>query len=792
MKKYLKTTGFICLLAIAGITRCCGQALTGLQSGFAQYNKLAPQEKLFVHTDKNAYTAGELMWFKVYYVDGAYQRPADMSKVAYIEVLDKDQDAVMQAKVELKDGTGSGSVFVPVNLATGNYVLRAYTSWMKNFGPDLYFHKQVSIINLLKKTETQAKATAPEYDIQFFPEGGNLVSGINSTVAVKVANQFGTGADFKGAVLNKNNDTVARFSSYKFGMGRFVFKPDNQSVYHTVINIDGKTIQKELPKIYDSGYVMHVDDNSAGQLQITVTTNTGAANAYLFVHTRGVVKMAESAAIENGAAHFTIDKNKLGNGISHFTIFDANRRPVCERLYFKRPAKQLAVTAGSDQLQYNTRRKVDIAIDTKDGNNKPATANLSLSVYKLDDLQSTGSQDIESYLWLTSDLKGRIESPGYYLESTGAEANEAADNLMLTQGWRKFNWGDILKNNAPSFSFLPEYNGPIILGKLTDQSSGKPVKDIITYLAIPGKRVQVYAATSDSLGKLVFNMKGFYGPGEIVVQTNTVIDTTYHIDILNPFSEQYAKFNLPPLNLGNDATELVNNNLGMQVQNIYDNDKLRQFYDMGIDSSAFYGPPYKTYLLDNYTRFTTMEEVMREYVSEVNITHSSKDGFHIKVISGNGFLREDDPMVIIDGVPFFNMNKLFATDPLKIRKLEDVPYTFYWGPSVEEGVFNYTSYKGDLAGVEIDPHAVVMDYEGLEQQRVFYSPQYDTDKALNSRLPDFRNTLYWSPNVNTDANGKNSLSFYTSDQPGKYIGVIQGIAADGEAGSQTFTFQVVK
>lgn len=792
MKKYLKTTGFIYLLAIAGITRGYGQSLINLQNGFAQYNKLAPQEKLFVHTDKNAYTAGELMWFKLYYVDGTYQHPADMSKVAYIEVLDKDQDAVIQAKIELKDGVGSGSVFVPVNLTTGNYMLRAYTNWMKNFGPDYYFHKQLSIINLLKKAETQAKATLPDYDIQFFPEGGNLVNGINSTVAVKVANRFGAGADFKGAILNKNNDTVARFASYKFGMGRFAFKPDNQSGYRAVMNINGKTIQKDLPKVYDSGYVMHADDNSASQLTVTVSTNTGAANAYLFVHTRGAVKMAEAATVENGAAHFTIDKNRLPDGISHLTVFDNNRRPVCERLYFKRPAKQLAVTANSDQLQYNTRRKVDIAIDAKNGDNKPAIANLSLSVYKLDDWQNTDSQDIESYLWLTSDLKGRIESPGYYLKNAGAETDEAADNLMLTQGWSRFNWDDILKSNAPKFSFLPEYNGPLVLGKLTDQLTGKPVKDIIAYLAIPGKRVQVYASTSDSLGRLLFNMKSFYGPGEIVVQTNTIVDTTYHIDILNPFSEQYVKLGLPPLNFSGDQADLVNNNLAMQVQNIYDNDKLRQFYDPGIDSSAFYGPPYKTYLLDNYTRFTTMEEVMREYVSEVNITHSSKDGFHIKVISGNGFLRENDPMVIIDGVPFFNMNKLFATDPLKIRKLEDVPYTFYWGPSVEEGVFSYTSYKGDLAGVEIDPHAVVMDYEGLEEQRVFYSPQYDTEKALSSRLPDFRNVLYWSPNVNTDAAGKSNLSFYTSDQPGKYIGVIQGMAADGEAGSQTFSFQVVK
>jgi hypothetical protein len=186
-----------------------------------------------------------------------------------------------------------------------------------------------------------------------------------------------------------------------------------------------------------------------------------------------------------------------------------------------------------------------------------------------------------------------------------------------------------------------------------------------------------------------------------------------------------------------------------------------------------------------------MEEVMREYVSEVNIVHPHNH-FHIKVLNKNAFLDEGDPLVMIDGVPFFDIDKLFAADPLKIRKLEDVPYIFLLGPSYEAGIFSFTTYKGDLAGNEIDPHAVVMDYEGLELQREFYSPQYDTDGAYASRIPDFRNVLYWEPFVKTDTKGTGSLSFYTSDQTGKYIGIIQGLTSNGLAGSQTFTFDVVK
>ena len=255
-------------------------------------------------------------------------------------------------------------------------------------------------------------------------------------------------------------------------------------------------------------------------------------------------------------------------------------------------------------------------------------------------------------------------------------------------------------------------------------------------------------------------------PGEIIVQTNQLIDSNYRVDIINPFSEQYAGIKLPHLTLQPALqTTIEEKNLDIQVQNIYNGTKLRQFYQPDADSSAFYGVPYKTYLLDNYTRFTTMEEVMREYVSEVNIL-LNKGRFHIKVLSDKAFLGEQNPMVLIDGVPFFDVNKVFALDPLKVYKLEDVPYNYYWGPSFEPGIFSYTTYKGDLGGTEIDPHALVMDYDGLEVQRQFYSPAYDTGPAFTSPVPDFRNVLYWAPYVTTTAGEKNSLSFYTSDKTG--------------------------
>ena len=412
-------------------------------------------------------------------------------------------------------------------------------------------------------------------------------------------------------------------------MGSFTFTPDAAGSYKAIIKVGNNApVTKSLPAIEKQGYGMQLTDNGSGQLQIAVRgTNTGNddQDVYLFAHTKQVVKAAKYVALSNGAAHFTLDKSVLDDGVSHITIFNGERKPVCERLYFKRPSKMLSLDASADKQSYGERKKVSVALSAKDNTGKARDASLSVSVYRLDAFQAADPLDIASYLWLSSDLKGHIESPEYYIKNNTPEANEAADNLMLTQGWSRFQWNNVLKNKPASFSFLPEYNGHIVTGKLVNTATNAPGEDIVAYFGVPGKRVQLFTARSDSSGRLLFNTKDFYGPGEIVIQTNTQHDSVYRVDIVSPFSEQYSKTNLPAFGISADMQQaLEKNSLGMQVLNIYSGDNIRKYYDAPIDSGAFFGKPDKTYKLDDYTRFTTMEEVLREYIREIYLTRSDK------------------------------------------------------------------------------------------------------------------------------------------------------------------------
>jgi hypothetical protein len=227
----------------------------------------------------------------------------------------------------------------------------------------------------------------------------------------------------------------------------------------------------------------------------------------------------------------------------------------------------------------------------------------------------------------------------------------------------------------------------------------------------------------------------------------------------------------------------------MQVHNTYEQEKLSRFAIPAIDTFPFYGKPYKVYKLDDYTRFTTMEEVLREYVPEVAIRRWGGQ-LHLKVFDFD--IRDfypTDPLILLDGVKVDN-RILLNYDPLKVNKLEVITNKFIKGEFIYQGIVNFTTYHGDMQDLKLDSRAVILDYEGLQLKREFYSPVYKTEQQALSRLPDFRNLLYWSPNVQTDGSGQTTVEFYTSDMKGKYVAVLQGMDEAGYAGSYYFTFDV--
>ena len=424
--------------------------------GANQFQQAPVSEKVYLHTDKNTYLAGEIAWFKVYNLNANNHLLSDLSTIVYVELFNTDNEPTIQLKIPVKNGLGEGSIDLPNNLKSGNYVLRAYTHWMKNFNEQLFFQKSLQIINtevIPEEIQVNAKDSTL---IQFYPESGNLLSNVRNTVAFKTTNMYGVGVDSKGYILNNQSDTIVHFSTKQHGIGKFEFTPKFKESYTAVfMGNDGKQYRSILPNHFDHGVLIQLQQGD-GLLSLDIVSNKNA-NYVFIVQSNNTINKNLSRKITSNE-HIAIELAQLTDGINVFTVLDDQFKPMAERLFFKFPFTTSTLQYQLDK-EISNRSGVQVKLALQASNGKPSSAYLSASVYKYDSIVSIDSTSIQDFLLLGSNLTESVESPfGYFNPNKPInERSSEMDLLMLTHGWRKYNW-------APRF--LPETNGHYINGKI--------------------------------------------------------------------------------------------------------------------------------------------------------------------------------------------------------------------------------------------------------------------------------------------------------------------------------------
>lgn len=757
-----------------------------IQQKFNEFAVSHLQEKLFLHTDREVYVAGETLWFKAYAVDGTFHRPLRMSRVLYLELIDQNKKPLLQQKINLVNGTASGSIVIPD--LSGNYLIRAYTRWMRNSHPSFFFQKELAIIGSAAKGGVgvdKSDVTSMGPSIAFFPEGGDLVAGIESRVAFKITGSNGKGMDATGVILNQSADTITNFRTQHFGIGSLNFKPEAVQSYRVLYTIADKFYSGELPQIKTQGYVMRATANS-GVLNIKVSYAGPKSNEqeiFLLAHTRQFPYATLRAVSKNNTAEFQLALKDMLDGITHLTIFNDQKIPVCERLYFQQPRTKLTIDASVNKNIFNTRDEVLLTVGTNA--NITSGTSLSMSVYNLDSLQPGTGSSITDYLLLTSDLQGEIESPEYYF-SSGSDVTEATDNLMLTHGWRRFNWRSVFNYDRAPVKFSPESEGMVVSGQIKIMGPLQTVAAQQLLLSVHGGSVNVFTAESTSTGRFEFYVRDVQGVKDmIILNTNNTL-LSYALD--NPFED--SVYFLKPLSQYRSSNSLTTRErlTHAQVMN-----QTMTYPKMEKDTTSvelpFYGNASVTYKMADYVLFPKVEDVLREYVPEVIVRANEKRLQMFLLDKDKNVFFTAPPLVLVDGVPVINTNKLIRGSASSLERIEIVPKKYFLGANEFSGIINFRTFSRNLTGFELDSTSFVFSVEGPQVEREFYSPSYQEQQLKNSRLPDFRHLLYWNPDVKTTGSNK-PIRFYTGDKVGKFIGVIHGLTTDGIMGTKTFTFEV--
>jgi hypothetical protein len=758
------------LLQFIIVNFCVAQTpLEFVKNKTEEYGKTVLQEKIYAHTDKEFYLSGEIIWLKLYCVEANSNKLIDQSKVGYIELLDKNNVMVLHAKIELDSGKGNGSLVLSNSVHSGVYKLVAYTNWMKNFGAERFFEKQITIVNTFRKPEWKSLIKPDTLSIHFYPEGGNLIAGVNNTVAFQLSDQYGQPVDGTGYLIKNARDTILSFAPKQFDLGSFEFTPESTSNYKVIVTNNNRTIQTALPEIYGSGYALHAAATDNRQVKITVSTNeVNETELYLFIQHNDSIEKALILPIKNRVAEYKLDLNECKEGISRITVFDKRRNPVCERLIWKPYSHMDPLKLYTDKSKYSLRSNVQLQLKIP-GNE----ADLSLSVFQVDSLQKAPEISIMNYLLLNSELNGTIYNPDYYFQHQ--ENNEAIELLLLTHGWTRFKWNDVL-SVPKGFSFVPEYEGLDVVGSI--QSSLNTINNRLINLSVPSSKfIFTNSIISDS-GQIHFVMDKLYGINEMIVQPGNLSDSIYKLNFHNPYSEQFTQKEITAFGLSEQWKDLlVKHHINVQVQNNFWGALPVKYSSSISDSTLFYSTPDASYLLDDYTRFPTMEEVMREFVNKVRVRKTGSV-FHYQVVNTPyKDYFDSDPLVLLDGVPV-SVNRIIEMDPLKVKRIDVIARKYFYRNAVYNGIVSYLTYTGDLSGYELDPHSVVVEYEGLQLRREFYSPDYSNASIKNARQADRRNVLLWNADIKATQQN-NKINFYTSDVTGIFLIRVEGIDKEG-------------
>ncbi len=340
---------------------------------------------------------------------------------------------------------------------------------MRNFQEDYFFYKEISIgktFNAVKPTALQVAEHLRVADVSFFPEGGNLVVGLQSRVAFKAINKYGKGVDFKAFIISMHNDTVTSIQSQHLGMGSFIFKPVAGEKYFASIKGPSDTQQFQLPEPIVNGYTFFVDNlSNEEQIKIIARNNFPVKDRPVLIgQHRGEVLFGLSSNGEGNSFIWNLPKeNMKDNGVVQLTLFNAQGVPQCERLIYNyEDNSPLQISITPDKSEYQPKEKVVLSIHVQDQNEDPVTGNFSLSVTDTRQVtQGVNDENIYTYLNLSSDVqtlkldevRGVIEQPGYYFDQANRNAKVHLDILLMSQGWRRFAWPDVLTrmNTAPRF-----------------------------------------------------------------------------------------------------------------------------------------------------------------------------------------------------------------------------------------------------------------------------------------------------------------------------------------------------
>ncbi|WP_164122187.1 carboxypeptidase regulatory-like domain-containing protein [Sphingobacterium sp. xlx-130] len=655
-------------------------------------------------------------------------------------------------------------------------------------------------------------ALADAIDVQFFPEGGDLLEGVAKNVAFKALGTNGKGVKLSGKIVDSKKKVVVEFADLGLGMGYFNLLPLAGEQYKALVTPEGGTERSfDLPAVKADGINVVISKIDAEAVQVGLVASESyfskIANQpfYIFGQMNGQLIYGAQATMKNSSLALSVPVKELPNGIIQFTLMSPAGKALSERLVFYDLAENLTIQVKSNKASYT--KKEHVKLDISNGTSEKLLSSLSVAVIDeskvpFDDHQENG---ILSSLLLTSDLTGFVEKPGYYFDPEVSNRKQALDALLMTQGFRRFSYDELVAEKYPPVNFMPE-QGITLAGTLR-LNTGKPYPNGGLLLSIPARALRKDTYT-DKDGRFAFQDLNF--PDSVKVTINARSNDNYRNLVINLDQSFYPEIdsNNPYkandiLNidkqmvdyLANSKNEFRTSNLIDEVTVTASRKEVRtskefsalsglSMADHRIEGDRLNGCNMLTMCLNTLLTGVTYDSQTLKYY----LTRNYNQGSRVPV------------QFFLNGMPI-DENTLNSIVPMEIEAIEifnrddlGTVSRLYQNDGVVSIITKKEKPKGPrmtMAQIEaLLPKSNVVDLYplGYIKERKFYTPRYDTDQSKSTN--DYRTTVYWNPDVLLDEKGTISLDYFNADGNGKYKVVVEGIDNAGRIGRTVYHYNV--
>lgn len=766
-----------------------------IDSMMSVYTDQAPKEKIHVHFDKTLYNKEETIWYKVYILTQDNDL-TPLSKNIYVEWYDTAGTMIKQTVAPLYQSTAKGSFDIPANYK-GNYIrIRAFTRWMLNDDPAFLYQKDITVnVNTTKVT---SKPIAYKTTIETFPEGGFLIQGLSSRVAFKATNQFGDPVAVKGFLMNDKNKVLDTLKVRHDGMGSFYMLPNEGENYKlNWTDQYGVTGTTPIPVTKTQGARISVrttNDKAMFQVERTLSVPDNFRQLYMMVHmNQNLYYKIKLNAAEKTSLSAEVPISEMPSGILQFTLFTSDWQPVAERIVFinnhlhEFNAKLSPALISLDKRGKNV---LDISV------NDTSFTNMSLAITDAN-LNLPDNNTIYSDFLLSSEIKGKVYNPGYYLSSDADSVTANLDLVMLTNGWRRFDWERLRANKPPVQTYPAETGYMKLHGKVYGLKPGMSNAAPVLNMFVVGKdsSKQFFFAPIDKNGELEQDVF-FYDTARIFYSfnQNSKLGEVTQVQFDNGLLKQVPK----KIQMGTARPEYMGDSLANAklVQQLIQQELLKkqmasatlqevivktrqkskeQILDEKYSTGFFSGGDATTFDLTDNPNAVGMD-ILSYLQGRVAGLQISGAGSNMTMNWRGGTpdlyvneMRSDISMVQSVSIADIAMVKVFRP-----------PFFGGIGGGGGGAIAIYTR-KG-VEARKSDPNAKGLDNTilgGYSRFKEFYSPTYE--KATDGPDPDNRITLYWNPYVTTNKKAPRfRVQFYNNDVTKKFQVVLEGINQKGQ------------